>query len=77
MPSRITFRDGCDGLDDAPLRAGETIAIKWGGVVLMVEVQIEMIPYGDGEHHKAYFSLSARGGQTKIYLVGFQAQRIK
>ena len=76
-----------DSLDSVPLKAGERLHIRWpSGQVQIVEVALERVYRGGTDEHgqgisleclKAYIKLPVRGGAAKIYLLGFEAQRIK
>lgn len=74
-----------DSLEGRRLDEGDPIYIKWSsGLVQKVEVQIERFMHGasrDGqvvevECCKAFTTIAvAGGGEARIYLAGFEAQR--
>lgn len=75
-----------DSLDGVALKVGEQLHIRWpSGQVQTVEVAIDCVYRGGTDANgqgvsvecwKAYIKLPVRGGAAKVYLAGFEAQRL-
>lgn len=75
-----------DTLEGEALREGDCLHIRWpSGFVQRVEVYIEIVTRGDlrngfvveAECYKAYAKVPVVGGDAKLFLNGFEAQKVR